>query len=288
LRCLIILVILLTFCSSLHADGLSGSAILDFNSSEQFEDNKKTSASDAFNQNYYLNITKSVTSLISYQFNLRTRLSDSDLTDSEDNTTKTYLRAVEPSIDLLLRNPIYNLRTGYRRTDQWSTASLEHESRKTNEFSYSHLNVVPLALPSLSLEINRTKDYDRLPVQETDRTRTTYSGSSSYELPAEDMKLQYYLTYTRNVNETPIDIINKSIDTSFVGAYDIGYPVTFWSGKAVLSADYQGNYVRHENKQFVTQKGNVIFERTPYFGGLYIQDATPETDALNSEPLLIN
>ncbi len=241
-----------------------------------------------FNQNYYLTLDKSITSLISYQFNLRTRLSDSEFNDSEDNLTKTYLRAAEPSIDFYLRNPVYDLSAGYRRDEQWSTASLEHDSRKTSEFSYARMNVSPLELPSLSFEINRKRDYDQLPVQETNRTSTTYSGSSSYELPSENVKLRYNLTYARNVDETPISVINKSIDDNYFGAYEVGYTAVLWAGKAVLSVNDQGNYTRNKSRQFVTEKGIVLFERLPYFGGLYVHNTTPETEALNSEPLLIN
>jgi len=110
-----VVVVLLTLCSVSRAEGLSGRANINFNSTKQLVDNRKTAVSDMFNQNYYLTIDKSVTRLLSYQFNLRTRLSDSELTDSEDNLTKTYLRAVEPSIDFYLRNPLYDLSAGYRR-----------------------------------------------------------------------------------------------------------------------------------------------------------------------------
>jgi hypothetical protein len=282
------LVVILTFCSSAYGDGLSGQATMNFKSSKQVEDDRKIAGSDMFNQDYYLSLNKPITSLISYQLDLRTRLQDSENTDSGNNITKTYLREVEPSIAFFLQNPVYDLSAGYRRDEQWSTASLENDTRETTEFSFSRLNISPVALPTLSLEINRKRDYDHLAVQEKDRTSTIYSGTSTYELPAEDVKLNYYLTYTHNTEETPINILNKSINTNFAGNYNVGYTAMFGAGKVILSVSDQGNFTRNKSEQFVTQKGSVLFERTPYFGGLYIYNTTPENDALNSEPLLIN
>jgi len=262
---------------------------LSYSSSEQFEDGEMTVTEDNFNKNFYLDISRPITPMIFYKLNVRTNLLDSHVTDSEGVLTTSYRRTVTPAIDVFLNNPMYNLNVGYRLNEQWLTAHLSEDSRITTEFLYSRFNITPLFLPSLSLQLDRQKDYDHLSVKEKDRTNTTYSVSSAYELPSSDLKLRYNVTYTRSTDETPINITEKTTNDNFNGIYDIGYSRSFWVNKAVLSAGYQGNYSRNKNEQFVSQSGNVLFKRIP-FGGFYALGtlSKPDADVLTSEVLLVD
>ncbi|MFZ3138938.1 MAG: hypothetical protein WA126_16275 [Thermodesulfovibrionales bacterium] len=256
---------------------------------KQFEDDKRSQTSDNLNQNYYLRLDKSITPLISYQLYLRTNLTNSHTTDSQDKTTKTYQRAIEPALDLSFRNPIYGLDVGTRRLEQWSTANLSDDSRKTTEFYYARLNVRPYDLPSLSLQFDRQKDYDHLSERKIDTTNNRFSGSSWYDVLYKDIKISYNLTYTRNESKTPIGTISKTINNSLNALYSLGYNKSFWSGRANVSAGYQGNYVRNKNDQYATQTGNVPFERTPSSGryGLGTQ-LQPDVDTLIPANALID
>ncbi|MEC4685280.1 MAG: hypothetical protein VST71_06080 [Nitrospirota bacterium] len=292
----IIGIALLTAClgSPVFAEGLKGWADLNNRTTKQFEDDKEISVNKTFYRNFYLRLDKSITPMLSYQLYFRTGLLDSDFTDPEGVTTTTYKRAVEPAIDLFLRNSIYDLSTGYRRQEQWSTAHLRDDSRETSEYYYSRLNIKPLELPSLSLQFDRKRDYTHFLINETDKTNSVYSGysgSSIYQYSFKDLDLSYNLTYRHIVDETPTSILAKSIGDNFNGLYRIGYSRSFQEGSTRVTAVYQGNYVRNRRQQFVNQTGNVLFERTP-FSGLYAIDTTipiqQEVDILNDKPSLID
>ncbi len=276
------------------AEGLKGWADLNHRTTKQFENDKQISANKTFYRNFYLRLDKSITPMLSYQLYFRTGLLDSDLTDTAGITTTNYRRSVEPAIDLFLRNSIYDLSAGYRRQEQWSTAHLRDDSRETSEYYYSRLNIKPLELPSLSLQFDKKRDFAHFLVNEADKTSTAYSGysgSSIYQYTFRDLDLSYSLTYRHIVDETPTSMVAKSSGDNFNGLYRIGYARSFQEGRTRVSAVYQGNYVRNKRHQFVTQTGNVPFERTP-FRGLYAIDTTvpidPEVDILNDKPSLID
>lgn len=255
---------------------------------KQYEDDKRIQTSDNLNQNYYLRLDKSITPLISYQLYLRTNLTNSHTTDSQDKTTKTYQRAIEPALDLSFRNPIYGLDVGTRRLEQWSTANLSDDSRRTTEFYYARLNIRPHDLPSLSLQFDRQKDYDHLSERKIDTTNNRYSGSSWYDVLYKDLRLAYNLTYTRNESKTPIGTISKTINDSLNGLYNLGYNKSFWHGSVNVSAGYQGNYVRNKTEQFATQTVSVTSKRTAWHG-LYVYDNSPSiTDKMESDGTLID
>jgi len=257
----------LFYCSSAFAEeGLSGWLNLNYSNTEQFEDGKKTGTSDSLFQNYYLRLDKSITPALSYQVYFRTSLTNSHSTDSQGNTTTTYQRVIEPALDISLRNPMYGLSAGYRRQEQWSTAHIIENSRRTNEFYYSRFDITPYKLPSLSLQFDRQSNYDHLSPRSTDNTSTTYTGTSAYSLQYKDLKFTSNIAYTHNINEMPTSVTSKSKNDSFNGSYYFNYNKSFWSGKVNVSSGYQGNYVWNKNEQFITQTGSVAFERTPSLG----------------------
>lgn len=249
----------------------------------------ETSESDFFTQSYRLSFKKPITPVIRYSLDVRAHLSDSDFTDSEGKTTKSYKREIEPALDLSISNPMYSLGSGYRRREEWSTKDLKNNSRKTTDFYYSGFSVNPRALPTLNLRFNREKIYDHLPDRETDTTNTNYTANSGYNLPSADVKFNYNLSFSHNIEETPLVIVSKIETDIFNGSYDIGYFKYFWKNRVSLSTGYQGNYSWNKSKQFVSQTGNVLFERTP-FGGLHALGTVlkPDADTLLSESLLVN
>lgn len=245
------LIAIVVFNSTAMAEGLSGGANLNRNTTRQFEDGKKTSDSDIFNRNFYFSFDKSVTPLLSYKLYLRTTLTDSHSTDSLGKMTSVYQRTVEPSIDFFLHNPMYNFDAGYRLQEQWSTAHFRDESRKTTDYYYSRLNVTPYEFPSLMLQFDRQRNYDYVSPSIVDSTTTKYSGSTGYKFPYRNLDLSYNLYYTRTTTDTPLSS-TKSVSDNFSGMYNIGYTKSFIEGKYTASAVYQGNYARNKNQQFVT------------------------------------
>ena len=270
---------MLLCCSSVMAEGLSLSGNLNYISTEQEENGERIQTDSAFFRNLYFTFEKPVTPLISYQLNLRTNWSDFRLTDDEDRITKSYLRAIEPAFDIFLRNPIYDFSAGYRRLEQWDTEHLQNEGRRTTEFIYTRLNITPREFPSLSLEFNRQKEFDYLSPRTLDRTDTRYYANSWYQYLYKGLTLSYNFAYTYDVNETPIDLIEKTKTNDFNGLYNMSYFKTFWRGKTDVSANYQGNYIRNRTQSFASQTGNVPIERRP-IGGFYAlgEDPPPDTN----------
>ncbi len=257
---------LLFFCPYAFAEGPSAWLNMNYTETKEFENGKKTQTSNNLYQNYYLRLDKSITPLISYQLYLRTTLTNSHNTDSQGNTTNSYLRAIEPAMDIFFRNPLYGLDTGYRRLEQWTTANLKEKGMKTTDFYYSRFNITPYGLPSFSFQFDRKKDYDHLPARKIDTTDTKYSGISWYDLLYKGFKLSYNVTFTRDENKTPLDIISKTVNNSLNALYNLGYNKTFWQDSVNVSAGYQGNYVRYKNVQFSTQTGPESVKRMPSTG----------------------
>jgi hypothetical protein len=258
----------LFFCSHAYAEGPSAMVNVNYTDTKEFEDGRKNQASSNFNQNYYFRLDNSVTPVLSYQINLRSTLTDSRVTDEHGYTTATYLRAMEPALDIFLRNPAYGLEGGYRRLEQWSTAHLSEDSRKTTDYYYSRINLTPYALPSLSLQFDRQNNYDHLSQKQLDTEYTRYSGSSWYNLLYKDLKFSYNLSYVQDENKdnNPADVVSKTRNNSFNGVYNLGYSRSFWQGNVNVSAGYQGNYVRSKTEQDATQTGSVSIVRKPSLG----------------------
>jgi hypothetical protein len=281
------LIIIALMCNAhAFAQGLSGFFDLNYGNTRNYENGGLITGTESFNRNLYLSLRRPITPLLSYQFNLRANLSDTDSIGTGGNTTTTYHRSVEPSLDLVLSNSMYNLRSGYRRQEQWTTAHFSDEGRTTTELYYSRLYLTPQSLPSLFLEFDRQEMFDHLSVNNTNTTSTSYLIGTAYNLPSSIVDLRFNVNYSHDKNETPLNISNKSVQDNLNTNYNVGYREK-WGNRASYSAGYQGNYSRLKTTQFVSQTGIIINERLP-LAGLYALDLTPVTGALNTESALIN
>ena len=285
----LITVILLSSPSAFTQE-LSGSFNINNGTSTNIEEGEVTSETDTFNRNLYLNFQHSFTPMFTSQINLRTNFADTDAIDSDGEITTAYKRSLEPALDLNFTNPMYDLNAGYRRREQWTTAHLSNESRMTTEFYYSSFDITPKALPSLSIQFDEQRNFDHLSVKGVDTSDTSYSVISGYDLPSRDLKLRYTINYSYNINRSPLSLAYKSINDTFSGNYTLGYSGRFRAGKANYSVSYKGNYSRDKNRQFVSQTGAVLNERTP-LGGLYAKSTNAgqkNVDVLLSEGGLID
>ena len=199
------------------SETLSGWGNITNSTSETVIDGEDTLSSSRFTRNFSLNLSKPVTPIVAYSFNLRTSLSDLEVSDYLDDTiTTTYDRRVEPTLELLVRNNMYDLNTGYRRQEQWSTAHYSDSSRLTTEFYYSRLSLMPNKLPSISLDLERIKTFDHLTEYKVNDSTNSYSLASSYRLPSKDLRLGYNIVFSRDVNRTPLSIRVKSVQVDLV------------------------------------------------------------------------
>jgi hypothetical protein len=270
-----IVVILAISNTSAFAEGPSAWLNLNYIDTKQYEDGKKTESSDSLFQNYYFRVDKPLTPPLSYQFYLRTTLNNSHAVDSAGKRTNSYLRAAEPSIDFFLHNPLYKFDIGTRYLEQWSTAKLSDEGRRTTEYYYSRLNLQPYSFPSLSFQADLQKDYDHPSQRKIDTTNIRYSGSSWYDLSYKAMRLSYNITYNRDEMKTPVSTTTKSISNNFNASYSLGFNKSFIGNNFNLSAGYQGNYGRNKNEQFAPA-GSEINTKRVLREGLYAAGSQTE------------
>jgi hypothetical protein len=278
LKVIVVLVVLLFACNGVHADGLSGWFSVNQSNGEDKEDGDKVGSSDTFQNNMYLNFNRSVTPMLSYQFTLRTNYRDAETTNEIDETTTTYNSSVEPTFDLSLSNPMYDITLGYQRREQWDTAHWRDDSRETDIFYYARFGLTPANLPSLTFDIDREESFDHLSESQLDNTSDSYRIGSAYQLPSQDLAFSYNLDFTHTENEDEISIVKKIESDNFSANYNIGYSGSFWYRRAIYNVNYRGNYSRNKNKRFVTQTGDFLVERSPV-DGLYALS----TDVLEKE-----
>jgi len=170
-RCLVLIIVLLAYCSTSYAEELSATGYLNYSTEEEFEDDEKIKETDVFNRNLYLALNKPVTRFLSYDLLFRTFWVDTTIDEANDSEEDRYIRVIEPEIGINLANPMYRLSGGYRRSETWTSDKLSDEHRLTTNFYYSRFSVFPRELPSLSLDFQRDEIFDHLSVSRTDITR---------------------------------------------------------------------------------------------------------------------
>ncbi len=289
LRYFVVLLLLLASSATALAEGLSGWTNFNRNSTQQFENNRKTGSTDTFNRNFYINLDKSITPVLSYQLYLRANMADSNSTGADGNLTSVYQRSAEPAVDFFLRNPMYTLDAGYRRHEVWSAAHLNDKNRTTTDFYYSRLNILTYEFPTLLLQYERQKDYDYLTPRNVDTTSDKYSASSGYRFAYKGIDTSMNAYYSRAITETPMASTTKTISDSFSGLYNIGYSRSVKDGLAVVSAIYQGNYAQNRTQQFASHTGSNVLKRLLQTGLRAVGTAMqPAVDVLNSDLALID
>ena len=248
-------------------------------------DGEKTLSSSSFTRNFNLSLSKPVTPIVSYNFNLKANLTDSEAVNYlTDLTTMSYKRRVEPTLEVFVSNNIYDLNAGYRRQEQWSTAHYSNTGRLTSEFYYSRFSVNPDQLPSLSLNLERQNNFDYLQVAETKNSTNSYSLASSYLLPSNDMKFGFNIVYSEDENMTPLSALEKSVRANFNNNYNIGYTDSLWDRKLTYSAMYRGNFSRNRNRQYYGETGSVLDIRDNN-GGFSAQNSDMQVSLVSKSEL---
>lgn len=249
---------------------------------ELFEDGEKKSTSESLTHNLNLTFSKPITPMLSYRIRLFAGWRDSENTDEEGATENSYARSLSNTIGFSLGNPMYTLSVGYDRSDTWNTANLSNESKMGNEFYYSIFSLSPAFFPSLSLHVNR-----KIPDTKGDLTDDMYSISSSYKLPTDALSFRYNINYTRNEQKSPSSIVEKKTADNVSTGYQISYGNSLFADVINYNIGYRGNYSRNKTRQFVTQTGSVLFQRTP-IGGLHALGSigNENVGVLSSEVLL--
>ena len=196
-----------------------------------------------------------------------------------------YRRSLEPTLELFVRNSKYDLNVGYRRHEQWSTAHYSNEGRLTSEFYYSRFSVAPHNLPSISLDLERRKNFDHLPESETSDSTNSYIVGSAYTFPAAKMKFGYNIVFAGDSKRTPLSLLAKSVSSNFNNNYYIGYSDSLWNRKINYSVMYRGNYSRNRNRQYYTGIGPLPDIVRANNGGFSALDADEQVSLASNIPL---
>jgi hypothetical protein len=269
------------------------SGFANINYSKTTDNDEAGEETDAnLSQNYYLMLSRNITSNITYTLNLRSSLNDGSVTDVNGIKTSSYRRDIEPQLDINLINPIYNFNVGYRRLERWTTASLSDDSRTTDEFYYTRFDLRPIDLPDLTLQADRRNEFDYLSPRITDRTQTTYYGRSGYQYNSMGFTGGYILSYTDREEETPAQQISKTTSHDLSGIYNLGYAGILTDINTNFSINYRANYTRNESRVFSEQTQNVLLRRNA-IGGFRAKGSFPPASAVYDipstfEPRLIN
>ncbi|MEJ2182882.1 MAG: hypothetical protein P8Y66_05120 [Nitrospirota bacterium] len=261
---------------------LSGRGTVTYSTGKSFEDGRETSSFSRLNQNYFLDLTRPVTPYVSYRAGLRVNVSDRSLS-AEGVTRDRSLRTFTPSLDVMVRNPFYDLTTGYRRQEEFNGKELENDTRLTTQFYYGRLQLHVGNFPPVLLEYSRRETFDHLPVRRTDSTGTRYAASTNDTFRAGDLRASYNLNYDRSETETPLTQVSETIRNQYGGAYTISYRRAFWEGRANVRANYRGTYSRSVTQTFISGTGDVLLGRAPLVG-LYALGV--ETELFGNAPVL--
>lgn len=258
-KIIVLIMVLIMSGPSAFSTSLNGWINMANTSSKTVLDGDNISSSNSFTRNFNLSLSRAITPIVSYNLNLRTSLTDSEAADYLTGlTTLSYQRWLEPTLALFIKNDIYDLNVGYRRQERWSTAHYSNASRLTSEFYYSRFSLNPKKLPSISLNFERLKNFDHLTAAETLNSTNSYSVDSSYTLPSNDIKFGYNISFSRDVNSTPLSTLVKSVKADFSNNYNIGYSDFLWNRKLSYSTMYRGNYSRNRNRQYHTATGSEV------------------------------
>ncbi len=286
MRFFIVLICILVSCQSAFAEGIRGWTTFIYTNTNEYQDKEKVSETTNFGRNFSLGIDKFITPALSYQLYLRGYLLDTKQDRTDTGLTKDYRRSIEPSLDIYLRNPIYDFNMGYKRLESWTTAHLVDSSRRTNENYYARFNLMPYDLPSFNLQYDGRKLYDHLPKREIDTTTDRYAISSTYTYNFKDLILYYNFDYSRNITESPIGIIAETTSDSFNTIYSISYSKSFLNNRIFISTAYQGNYIRGKTIIVGRSAGEILIERNPV-QGLYGGPGTlSEPDVKNLDKVI--
>lgn len=274
-------VIILFSYPSVSSAEVTGMGNIENTVSEAVDDGEKT-LTNSTQKNLRLSFSKHINDLLSYNLEFRTNYSDTDTEDPYGLTTATSQKTLEPGINLSLKNPMYEISTGFRRREVlFSGTSVSDDNKRIQDNYYSVFRVNPVALPSLSAEFNRENNNNGASVNSTsDR----YNFNSFYKLPSDVLDLRMYLNYTHTVDQNPISVTYKNVNDDLSGNYRVGHSRKLFNSKMFFSAAYDGNFTRSTGESFSNMTGDVLFERPGV--GLYAQGTVlkPDVDIISSKP----
>ncbi|MEW5807351.1 MAG: hypothetical protein AB1756_08410 [Acidobacteriota bacterium] len=222
----------------------------------------------AFTQSYNLRFNQQVNPLIAYLISVRYeagKISETPETPGSEN------RLLEPRLEVILSNEIFDLTAGYRYTKTERGETID----QGRENIYSRLFLHRENFPAASLQFDRINVDDRI---QNDTNETRLLANASYDI--RDFSIFY--NFEKKVDETKN--VNFKRDGN-LNSVNIQYQRSFFEEKLNVT----GGYFISDNRIKTKSRIGVPFyvEKKPK-KGLFSTDDTPLTGSLSEQASLID
>ncbi len=269
----------IVFPGGVRAEGVHGSVRLGYSDTNTKRTDKvnvteSERESDLFLQRYNLTLDKSIYPNLSLRaggvYDVQESNSRVDGASADSKITK-----MSPFANLTLSTPLYTAGVGYDRFEEDlggnSTADIRENYRTVLAWR-------PDRLPKFEGRYVRTNTYDRGREFE-DRVEDFASFVAQYR-PVNGLDMRYRLAYRDRMDEvTGIGVEDVTHNAN------VRYTDSFWDGRLLPSASY--TYTRRAVETTSSGQGEIATEEDPA-AGLFSVDETPDQDALDDLPALID
>jgi len=271
------LLTLACFRAAYAGDDIRASADISYRSSETKKDHEKTSTW-SLTQLYNLGLTKEITSKVSFNADVGVNVTK-DVTETDDEKTTDKKTRLYPDMRLNVSNEYFDAAAGYRLDEKGLdvlTADSDEERFTTESWNYNLYTRLE-KYPKLRLRYDQDKNYDHLPVHETNTETKRFSGSADYAYRF----LNFFGDYTNEISD---DYVADSTQETNTLDGRIDFRKSFWSNKITSSGSYSINERETETKA----RGEEVSkpEKETVLHGLYAPDPMPGTGALGIDDTL--
>jgi hypothetical protein len=180
---------------------------------------------------------------------------------------------INPFLDILLGNPLYQLGVGYIRNADTLSSLNGPTSTAINEEYHGLFSWKPMDFPDLSLRVSHSNRYDT-PNSIVNTTVDQINAGSRYSYKGLNLQYQFNDTDT-------MDNLHNGENTLTTHNGMISYADQFFDNRVSLNSVYNFNYLGSTNK--AGNGGSVDTPRFP-FSGLSIYSNTPFLGAADQNP----
>ena len=268
------------FRAAYAGDDIRASADISYRSSETKKDHEKTSTW-SLTQLYNLGLTKEITSKVSFNADVGVNVTK-NVTETDDEKTTDKKTRLYPDIRLNVSNEYFDANAGYRLDERGLdilTADSDEERFTTESWNYNLYTRLE-KYPKIRLRYDQDKNYDHLPVHETNTETKRFSGSADYAYKF----FNFFGDYTNEISDDYV--VDSTQETNTLDGR-IDFRKSFWSNKITSYGSYS---IDERKTEFTTGAEGVEFpEIEAASDGLYADDPDDQEHVeLESKPSLID
>jgi hypothetical protein len=221
--------------SSAALAGVHGYANVNYFNSTTDTEGQPSSAQQVLMENLMLDVEGPITPKLGYAGYLRaSRVEQSS--ESGRVRSETTLTSLEPDVEIGLRDALYTLTSGYRRTESWRAAHFSNDERQTQHYYFARLSLTPLRLPMVNLQYDRLEGYDYLTPSQLQQTSDSLMLDVNYFW--QPVRLYYSLNYRDSDNGAAFsEAPGQTTSWNHLGRVD--YSQGLLGGKIPVAASYQ-------------------------------------------------